>query len=332
LVTTAVFAEIVVAGLGAETWISLLILSIFGSKWIDIGAVSGWVALITILVVAAAYVLGVLIDRVADTILVTSKLAFLLRRRPVDKPANIERMRMCLLSKDNAAARFLDYQRSRVRVARATLLNLLVLLPVTVLFLLSQTNASALGVIAVAVIICAAVIVTAVAYRGIEFAYMCRLSDAYQLATDMPETRIAAAVCYRWKNRELEFAIVQTKAGHLWTFPKGHRKNETLPEAALREAREEAGIRGKIVGNRLLAYPYPPTRRGRRNDDWVAAFLVKCNETGPPGEDRVCEWCDFERACARLAENRDQRYAEAMQDALIAAEAEIELTGDVPKD
>lgn len=326
MVTTAVFAEIIIGGLEAEAWLLLLVLGVFGRKSIDLGTAHDWVALITLLVVAAAYVLGVVVDRIADSLLVRF-LSSTLRARPVDKPANVERMRMRLLSNDDATARFLDYQRSRMRVARATVLNLGVTLPVLVFFLLRQTTASALGVVAAALIVCAAETVAAVVYRGIEFAYMCRLSEAYRLTEGLPETDIAAAVCCRRRTGGFEFAIVRTLDGRLWTFPKGHRKgNETLPEAARREACEEAGIEGNVIGNRLCAYRYPPTRPGRRDDDWVAAFLLRAARSRTALESRELKWCGFEEARALLAADRDTSYAEGMEQALIAAEEVAEAS------
>ena len=331
MVTTAVFAEIVVGGLEAEAWMSLFVLAIFGSSWIHLGAVHDWVALITLLVLAAAYVLGVMIDRVADTFLVRL-LGRLLPPRPVDRPAPIEVMRMTLLTKDDAAARFLDYQRSRMRVARATVFNLVALLPALVLFLSVQTDASALDVVTVAFVNCAIALIAIFVYRGIEFAYLCRMSEAYRLAEGLPEADIAAAVCYRWRGADPGFAIVRTKDHRFWTFPKGHRKGaETLPETARREAREEAGIRGTIRGKRLSTYRYPPTRAGRRDDDWVAAFLLAVGQIEQPHEDRELRWCDFIAAHDMLALDRDPDYAAGMQEALIAAADELDLSGDAPQ-
>src|SRR3954453_13587104 len=107
------------------TWISLLVLAIFGREWIDLSAVESFAAVVTILLVGLAYAIGVLIDRVADALMLK---AFVVPRpRPVDKPAGIDRMRLLVLARDDGVARFMDYQRSRMRVGRVTVLNLILL-------------------------------------------------------------------------------------------------------------------------------------------------------------------------------------------------------------
>lgn len=319
MVTTAVFAEIIVAGLQALTWITLLVLAIFGVGWADPADVSDWAALVTLLVLAAAYMLGVMIDRQADDLVLR-----LNRRRPprpVDKPAPVEEMRMAILAQDDGVARFLDYQRSRMRIARVTLFNLLLLIPAIVAFLALRTDAEVAQVAIVVLVIFAAAVMAARVYRTIECAYISRLSEVYRRANGIPEPDIAAAVCCDRRGGGLRFGLVQTGDGLRWTFPKGHRKrHETLPEAAVREAMEEAGIYGPIDGMRLLAYRYPPSRPGRTEDDLVAAFLLSVSAVSRPTEPgRDLIWCELDEARAKLAERREPLYAEEMERVLLAA-------------
>ncbi len=67
MATTALFAEILIVGLGASVWLSLLVLTFTGPLQVHIQAVESWSTLITALILAAAYALGVLVDRVADS-------------------------------------------------------------------------------------------------------------------------------------------------------------------------------------------------------------------------------------------------------------------------
>jgi 8-oxo-dGTP pyrophosphatase MutT (NUDIX family) len=324
MVTTAVFAEIIVAGLQAATWITLVVLAVFGVGWADPAPLADWAALVTLLVLAAAYMLGVMIDRMADNVVL--RLNRHLPPRPVDKPASVDEMRMTILARDDGVARFLDYQRSRMRIARVTLLNLLLLIPAVAAFLLLRTDAGIL-VAAVVVLTCLLCAVLALrVYRNIECAYISRLSEVYRRANAIPETNIAAAVCCDRSDGQLRFGLVQTSDGVRWTFPKGHkRRGETLPEAALREAVEEAGISGRVDGTRLLAYRYPASRRGKTGDDLVAAFVLEVVRVGPPTEPgRALVWCDLEEACVKLAEQREPVYAQEMERVLLAAEAQPE--------
>lgn len=329
MVTTAVFAEIIVAGLQAAAWITLVVLAVFGFGWADPAAIAGWSALVTLLVLAVAYMLGVMIDRLADNLVMR-----LDRHRPpvpVDKPAPVEDMRMATLAKDDGVARFLDYQRSRMRIARVTLLNLLLLVPALVAFLTLRTRAEIHEVAIVVLVILAAAELARRVYRNIECAYISRLSEVYRRSHDIPETNIAAAVCCDRSGGGLTFGLVQTKDGLRWTFPKGHkgrtakRRLETLPEAAVREAAEEAGVYGRIDGLRLLTYRYPPSRPGKVDDDRVAAFVLEVGRKGDPTEaGRAVIWCDLEQARAKLGENREAVYAQEMERVLLAAEGRPE--------
>jgi 8-oxo-dGTP pyrophosphatase MutT (NUDIX family) len=246
--------------------------------------------------------------------------------RPVDKPAPVEDMRMAILAQDDGVARFLDYQRSRMRIARVTLLNLLLLVPSIAWFLLGRTETELRVVVAVVLVILAFAAVSLMVYRTIECAYISRLSEVYRRAEQIPETNIAAAVCCERSAYGLRFGLVQTKDGGRWTFPKGHkRRDETLPEAALREAAEEAGVHGRIDGTRLLTYRYPPSRRGKTDDDLVAAFMLEVDDVGAPTEPgRAVSWCDLESARGKLGENREPEYAREMERVLLAAEAQPE--------
>lgn len=134
---------------------------------------------------------------------------------------------------------------------------------------------------------------------------------------------IAAAVCYRWEEDGLRFALVSTRDGERWTFPKGHReRGESLASAAAREAGEEAGVGGVIDERRLLAYRYPGRSGG---EDVVSAFLLRVTRTGGPAESfRRLEWCDEETARRRLAENRDPFHARELGRVLELAVARVD--------
>jgi 8-oxo-dGTP pyrophosphatase MutT (NUDIX family) len=129
---------------------------------------------------------------------------------------------------------------------------------------------------------------------------------------------LAAAVCWRWESGGLRVGLVSTRDGAHWTFPKGHREaGETLAEAAAREAREEAGVRGVVDPRWRLTYRYPS---GGGADVPVTAFLLHVTEAGLPEEAfRELEWCDARTARRRLAEGRDPLHAGELARVLDAA-------------
>ena len=64
-------------------------------------------------------------------------------------------------------------------------------------------------------------------------------------------TRIqqGGAVVYRRDDAEPRFLLVRAKRDpNVWVFPKGHvEPGERVEDTAVREAQEEAGVRGRIV-------------------------------------------------------------------------------------
>jgi 8-oxo-dGTP pyrophosphatase MutT (NUDIX family) len=324
--TTAIVAEILIVGLEAGAWLSLLVLTIFGTNWVHLGAVEDWAALVTILVLASAYVLGIVVDRVADS--AYRQLEHVLPGRVVDRPASIATMRLTILRQGGDLAKFLDYQRSRARVSRATILNAAIAVPVAAAFI-GLRAADARALVAVPVLLAALAVAAERSHRRIEFAYVQRLSDAHRLLTNAPEVRIAAAVPYRREQGRVRFLLVRTRGGKRWTFPKGHRKRkETLAETAAREAREEAGVEGKLDGRRFAEFLY---HSGAGGDDRVAAFLleVRKEELKREGKDekRDRAWVDVDRGCELFRENRDgaeRRYSEELESVLLAAARTLE--------
>ncbi len=130
MTTTAVFAEILAIGIQA-----CVLLAVAVAAFVDLGpalsAVGGWEALMTIAFLAIAYVVGVIVDRLADTALTP------LRNRVSDHDTGTRaRMRRRVLAEATPLSSFLEYQRSRMRLMRGTILNLVIAVPVANAFLL----------------------------------------------------------------------------------------------------------------------------------------------------------------------------------------------------
>jgi 8-oxo-dGTP pyrophosphatase MutT (NUDIX family) len=67
--------------------------------------------------------------------------------------------------------------------------------------------------------------------------------------------RQAAVIPYRIRRARLEVALVTTSKGHGWIVPKGCiDEGERARDAAIREAEEEAGLRGVVARRRLGQY------------------------------------------------------------------------------
>src|SRR5262245_57953912 len=84
-----------------------------------------------------------------------------------------------------------------------------------------------------------------------------------------------------------------------WLFPKGHvEEGETLEETALREAEEEAGVRGEVIAPAgQLSFTLP-------SDAFlVHYFLVTTGDRGRPEKGRQLRWCSYDDALTRLTFN-----------------------------
>jgi len=123
----AVVVEFLVAGVGALAWIALGILLATGSTPVDILAhARGWEQLATVVTLAAAYTLGVFVDRLADCLLSLGPVSRLARHvggglAKLDLFHEAHRIQVLVAEK--RASFLLDHIRSGIRVARATTLN-----------------------------------------------------------------------------------------------------------------------------------------------------------------------------------------------------------------
>jgi 8-oxo-dGTP pyrophosphatase MutT (NUDIX family) len=109
----------------------------------------------------------------------------------------------------------------------------------------------------------------------------------------------AGAIVVREEGGIRRVLLVRAKKDpNLWVFPKGHIEPGEQPRVtALREAFEEAGVAGIILG------PAGPALTFRSGDEQVAVdyFLVQLTAEMPSPEGRDKLWLTEEEAEARLA-------------------------------
>jgi 8-oxo-dGTP pyrophosphatase MutT (NUDIX family) len=111
--------------------------------------------------------------------------------------------------------------------------------------------------------------------------------------------RQSGAIMVRHDGKEPRVLLVTAKRNREnWIFPKGHiEKGETAEAAALREAKEEAGVVGKLIGPAgVLEYSFLGVNAR------VEYFLAELtHEAGPPEDGRRRAWCGLEEALERLS-------------------------------
>ncbi len=182
--TTAILVEILIIGMQAMVWLVLLVLSVFGYKWLPdtAAAVKGWEPAVSVLALGLCYTLGILVDRVADCLTALHhpgdtllKISWI--KRQADAAHSDTRMR--ILCSTNKAGEFLAHVRSRTRIARATVVNVLLGTGTAVLFLATRTSYDSLWTLAGVVIVGLLVaFVFALALGVLEVTYYTRLNQA----------------------------------------------------------------------------------------------------------------------------------------------------------
>jgi 8-oxo-dGTP pyrophosphatase MutT (NUDIX family) len=324
-----------VAGVSASIWFGMLVAVLAGwseqPKWLADGPI------MFLVYATLAYGLGVVVDGAADTLF-----TWMLKRghpEPPAKPTWIARVAMLVLSprtdkdhvneplsgtvfqrlreaallRDDGLARFMEYQRSRQRIARAVTLNLLLLLPIGIWFL-TATVESNIGLVAgFAIAMLIGIVVSGRAAERLREAYEGHLKRLPALGTAEPLGWIrAAAVCVRVPSTGAQLLVVRTKEPALsperWTFPKGHiESGESLLEASMREADEEAGAKGIVHSDPLPPYLFPT---GASSGPLVVIpFLMDTREHADPTEPgRTMRWSSPDEAKVLLRLNREAPF------------------------
>jgi 8-oxo-dGTP pyrophosphatase MutT (NUDIX family) len=107
----------------------------------------------------------------------------------------------------------------------------------------------------------------------------------------------AGAVVVRPGKSEPRILLVTARRNpNNWIFPKGHIEDgETRKDAALREAREEAGIDGDVaVPAGSMVFDFGD------NHYLVHYYVVTTNSPGREREGRRLRWCRYKQALRRL--------------------------------
>lgn len=122
------------------------------------------------------------------------------------------------------------------------------------------------------------------------------------------------AVIY-WRDKEnLKVLLVRNKNGRYWSFPKGHMEvGETERQTALREIREETGLRVKIISGYRQVSDYSPFGNIKKR---VIFFLAESPDNRVHIQrseiDSYC-WASFEQAQRMCSYQNDRRILYAAQ-------------------
>jgi len=185
MTTTAIFAELLVSGFETLAWVVLLIFVVSGRR-IDASTLvpyKDWSAAITILMVAACYALGTVSDRLADAVFGSWDKR--LRRKWFKNDDQVGFSRLSVARSSEPLAKYLEYIRSRLRVARATSFNSICFGLVSIAAGISGYFTTSLAVVAAAVAFAAASLAAYSWYDSSGMFYR-RLSQAVTLLPETP--------------------------------------------------------------------------------------------------------------------------------------------------
>jgi len=123
--TTLLFAELLIIGLQASLWLFVLMLVVFGVNWLQALATIGladWQTVIVVIALSIIYVIGIIVDRLADFAFTAWDRKMRNRIFP-NAPLPIGVMRFQLGKDNEYLNRQFEYTRSRIRISRASILN-----------------------------------------------------------------------------------------------------------------------------------------------------------------------------------------------------------------
>ena len=120
----------------------------------------------------------------------------------------------------------------------------------------------------------------------------------------------AGAVCWRMSKGEIELAMVYRTKHKDWTFPKGKvDPGELLPETAVREVEEEAGIRIRL-GRKLAVIDYElASGETKEVHYWVSKVkdsAIAKSRFSPNDEIEKVEWFAAKKAMKQLTYDHDR--------------------------
>ena len=135
--TTNLFVELVVIGVGILAALILLVLSIFGYEWVSWNIITSPTILIPLL--SVTYLLGIVVDRIADLLFKKWNRDLRLQIFPNNHEYHLARNYVYQFAGEQVIALFL-YGRSRLRICRAWSLNCILLAVSLIVFIWTRLS------------------------------------------------------------------------------------------------------------------------------------------------------------------------------------------------
>ncbi len=118
----------------------------------------------------------------------------------------------------------------------------------------------------------------------------------------------ACVIPFREQKGTLKFCLITSMKKKKWIFPKGIvEPGETLVDAGLKEAWEEAGLRGSIVGQPIGQYE--DEKWGSELHVYVLLMQVtECADDWPEMRERQRSWMTHANAAESLSHPKQREF------------------------
>jgi|GEM_PF-4648400 len=146
--TTAIVIEHLVIGIQTALWMVFFLLGLYGYDWIPVLTLPSHVFFI-LLSILLVYPLGVFMDEFSDWIF--RKQSLKIRRKHVSDD-KLTAFQLLVRLKDSSTSQYFQYLRSRIRLARSSVVNLPLLTIVIIFFTVRQLS-STLGQLTLGVVL-----------------------------------------------------------------------------------------------------------------------------------------------------------------------------------
>jgi hypothetical protein len=136
---TSIIFELVLIGFQVLIWVFLLVLTVFGYNWLDLDDLKEWSAQLSVALVGAAYMFGVIFDKAVSTLPYGWIIGGGALTEMEDLP-NPRLMRMEILARNPEVYDILDKRINQHRLVRSTVFNLALISLSGFAFFLAQAN------------------------------------------------------------------------------------------------------------------------------------------------------------------------------------------------
>jgi hypothetical protein len=134
---TSIILELVLIGFQVLIWVSLLILTVFGYDWIQLGGLKQWSTEISVGLVGVAYMFGLIFDKAIGALPYSWVIGGRALTQIGDLPSPLV-MRMAILAKKPEVYEVLEKQINQHRLVRSTVFNLALISLAALLFFVTR--------------------------------------------------------------------------------------------------------------------------------------------------------------------------------------------------